>query len=154
VRHRTESKYDTNGRLEETWDNIRVVVDQSGNVLCTDYANKRVTRFAYDEQGNRLKAAFADGSYTLVRYDDCHRSSRSAPTTSASSTSVRGAAWWSWPARASASRQTTTMSPRATARQVCGSATSTTFGAWASRAAVAARGPTRRSRRANRRIPT
>ncbi|NLE37441.1 MAG: RHS repeat protein, partial [Pirellulaceae bacterium] len=77
VRHRAESKYDAEGRLEETWANIRVVVDAQGNVLSTDYADKQVTAFEYDAYGRTTKTVYGAGtpieSYVAQGYDDYGR---------------------------------------------------------------------------------
>ena len=77
VRHRTESKYDAEGRLQETWANIRVVVDAQGNVLSTNYTDKQVTAFEYDAYGRTTKTIYGVGSpiesYVAQGYDDYGR---------------------------------------------------------------------------------
>ncbi len=77
VRHRTESKYGTEGRLQENWVNIRVIVDADGNVLSTSYADKQVTRFEYDAYGRTTKTIYGVGtaieSYVAQGYDDYGR---------------------------------------------------------------------------------
>jgi len=77
VRHRSETKYDAQGRVQETRDNIRVVVDANGSVLGTSYANKHVTAFEYDQLGRKTKTIYGVGtaieSYVAQGYDDLGR---------------------------------------------------------------------------------
>ncbi len=77
IETRTESNYDAEGRLQETWANIRVVVDAQGNVLSTSYADKQVTAFEYDAYGRTTKTIYGVGtpieSYVAQGYDDYGR---------------------------------------------------------------------------------
>jgi RHS repeat-associated protein len=65
VRHRSETVYDSKGRVQKETTGI-VVNAQTGGI---DYSNKNETSFRYDHFGNLVKTTFNDGSFTLNRFD-------------------------------------------------------------------------------------
>ncbi len=78
VRHRTETVYDSHGRTAVSRANIRVVVDGSGNILSTSYADVQETFYEYDAAGRVVcttQQGYTSGSVTVAvatqtRYDD------------------------------------------------------------------------------------
>jgi YD repeat-containing protein len=68
VRDRTETTYDSQGRVASTTDGIRVVVNSSGDVLSTD-PSAETTSYEYDALGNKVRTTYADGSFTTAAYD-------------------------------------------------------------------------------------
>ena len=74
VRHRTETVYDILGRTATSRTNIRVVVDEQGQVVSTDYVNVQETHYEYDSSGRRVETIYDDASYvTRLAVRRCSR---------------------------------------------------------------------------------
>ncbi len=61
VRHRMETVYDTLGQVVQTRSNIKVTVDENGDILDVDDQQAQVTDFEYDAFGNRTKTTVYEG---------------------------------------------------------------------------------------------
>ena len=73
VRLRSETHYDSQGRVDYTTTNVRVVVSAQGQTLSTSYANAEETHYQYDAQGNTVLTTYNDGSFVQKTYDDFGR---------------------------------------------------------------------------------
>jgi YD repeat-containing protein len=73
VRHRSQTVYDTQGRVAAQHANIVQVEDAAGNLIAIDDSAAQTTSYGYDPLGNRTSTTFTDGSYIIVRYDDFGR---------------------------------------------------------------------------------
>ena len=70
ARHRTETVYDSWGRVETRRSNIRHDLTGAGN---HDDSQVQETRYQYDARGNAIKTIFDNGSYQQVRFDSQNR---------------------------------------------------------------------------------
>jgi YD repeat-containing protein len=69
VRHRAETEYDADGRVQLERINVVQVENTAGNLIEVDRTDARETTYQYDALGNRVKTVFADGSFVTSRYD-------------------------------------------------------------------------------------
>jgi RHS repeat-associated protein len=73
VRLRTETHYGSEGMVDYTKTNIRVVVNSQGVVQSTNDANAQTTHYQYDAYGRTVKTVYTDGSYVSQGYDQYGR---------------------------------------------------------------------------------